>query len=79
MKSKIIIRDFIEIENLGLPNIFNGKERGKLIIYFNIVLKCLDHSQIKKLESVFEPIKDDQFSHNSDFITTNLLDIISDE
>ena len=78
-KETLLESRFIEIENLGLPNIFNGEERGKLIIYFNIILKCLDHSQIKKLESVFEPIKDDQFSHNSDFITTNLLDIISDE
>ena len=70
----------IKIEKRGLPDINTGEERGNLFIYFNIVFKCLDYKQIRKLEQVYEPYEDDELKIKkpTDYDTVELLDIIKE-
>ena len=63
-----------------MPDINTGEERGNLFIYFNIVFKCLDYKQIRKLEQVYEPYEDDELKIKkpTDYDTVELLDIIKE-
>jgi len=63
--SDIIQSKFISIDNYGLPDIESGDNRGKLIIYFDIVLKDLDYNEINKVKKIFktnELVKDVDYS-----------------
>jgi DnaJ-class molecular chaperone len=63
--SDIIQSKFISIDNYGLPDIENGENRGKLIIYFDIILKDLDYNEIVRVKKIFktnEVIKDIDYS-----------------
>ena len=77
---KLVESRFIKIKNRGLPDINTGEERGALYIYFNIVFKCLDYKQIRKLEQVYEPVKEDIVSikDKTEFDIVNIHTIIKE-
>ena len=79
IKSESILESrFIEIENKGLPDPEYGENRGKLIIYFNLVLKSLDYKQRQTLTTIFGDDNGNKVNYNTPFNVVPLLDILSE-
>ena len=79
IKSESILESrFIEIENKGLPDPEYGENRGKLIIYFNLVLKSLDYKQRQTLTTIFGDDNGNKVNYNTPFNVVALLDILSE-
>ena len=79
IKSESVLESrVIEIENKGLPDMEYGESRGKLIIYFNLVLKSLDYKQRHILTTIFGEDHGNKINYNTPFNVVSILDIFND-
>tara|TARA_B110000211_G_scaffold30222_2_gene30731 strand:+ start:11144 stop:12115 length:972 start_codon:yes stop_codon:yes gene_type:complete len=79
IKSETILESrFIEIENKGLLDTEYGEKRGKLIIYFNLILKSLDYKQRHTLTTIFGDDTGNKISYNTALNVIPILDIFND-
>ena len=79
IKSESILESrFIEIENKGLPDMEYGESRGKLLVYFNLILKSLDYKQRHILTTIFGDDKGNKINYNTPFNVIPILDIFNE-
>ena len=55
-----------------------GEKRGKLIIYFNLILKSLDYKQRHTLTTIFGDDTGNKISYNTPLNVIPILDIFND-